>query len=604
MKTVRLLLLALTLPLSALMSATLDNHPRWKSESLPGLYYEVLAAAVEKEAALQAPDGRFRQRQPESAGDKELSWRVTGMQFIYAAALLYASAHPSNPLHGDRKVLEMAFRAGDYLAGCVEKDGTVVPRINGVAVEPLDAHRSLYCWTEALGLLEKDLDSERREAWRSALRRAGEQLLATEVAPKISRPRYTSPFLGFSPNHMGLRLTTVWRMGMVLGIPEWVELTQPAIRRFVNEIHDGGYWAEHDGPTMSYDYLNGSVAGLYWIYSGDPAALRAMRLNTDYHTHWATPDGVDIHTIDQRNRNHFEVNASFGLFAFCYFPDGRRFARFKILAALGDTDDPLKAFGLEELGRVAQAAHYHTEGPEAPIPQEYLTYHHSLDRPAVVKKSGPWVYSISAILSPERPLSQFYLDRTAPISLWHGRTRHIIAGGNSKGQPELATFAVKRLATGEWSRFPLDALIQSNWDADTLCVAQEGFSLRLAITPEDSSRATIAVQAESTYNTTDSCFFNFPLILSPGNELRSGAGKSYKLGTEEIRLTGKSLGGALACRGWEVALPPEAEFLWPFYTYSPYGAERVPKNLEAAVGVVRIPLSGNSEWITVKFSVK
>jgi hypothetical protein len=587
-------------PLSA---ATLDFHPHWKSDKLPDLYYEVLAKAVEKEMKLQAPDGRFRERLPRTAEEEEAGWRTTGMQFIYAPALLYASAHPANPCYQDKKVLEMALRAGDYLASCIAVDGTVVPRINGKAVNPLDAHRVLYCWTEALGILEQSLDKKRLEIWRAALRRAGNDLVR-DLKPRIGRPRYTSPYLGYSPNHFGLRATTIWRMGMVLGVPEWVSLTTPVLRRFVHEVRPGGYWEEHNGPTMLYDYLNCSVAALYWHYTADPAAWNAIEANTRFHLHWSTPDGVDIPTVDQRNRNYTEPAASWGLFTFCHLPEGRRFARFKLLTALGESDDPLSALDLESLGRIAQDAHYHTDGPEATIPQEKYSYRHTLDRPAVVRKEGPWVWSMSALLSPERPLSQFYLDRTAPISLWHERTKHIIGGGNSKGQPELATFAVKRTVAGSWSYLPLDALITGSAEADTMCVAHEGYSLRLTITSVDSLNAVISAQAERTYEVPDTCFLNLPVLIRPGQELLTGAGKKFMMGKEEIRLTGNEAGGFLRFGLWKLYLPEKARFLWPYYTYNPYGPVRVPEDINFAVGVVSIPLIEDSGWVNVRVTVE
>ncbi|MBN2290329.1 MAG: hypothetical protein JXQ83_13425 [Candidatus Glassbacteria bacterium] len=602
MKLCAVSLVAAALVFSSLGAATLDHHPNWKSDRLPDLYYEVLARAVDRETGLQAADGRFRSRLP-APGDDESSWRAISMQFIYAPALLYASSHPANPLCGDSKALEMALKAGDYLATCITENGEVVPLINGKPTNPLDTHRTLYCWTEAYGLLRDHLGKRRSEIWHSALKRAGEELVR-DLTPRIDRPRYNSPFLGYSPNHFGLRATTIWRMGMVLEVPGWVSLTTGPVRRFTREVKPGGYWAEHDGPTMNYDYLNTTVAALNWHYTSDPAAWVAMQANTDFHLHWCTPDGVDIHTVDQRNRSHFGVSASWGLFTFCHFPEGRRFARFKLLAALGDGDDPLAALGLSALARIAQDLHYHSDGPEAPIPQEAHSYRHLLDRPAVVKKQGPWVYSISALVSPERPLSQFYLDRTAPVSLWHSSCRHIIAGGNSKGQPELATFAVRRGDSG-WSSLPLDALLRGSEQADTLCVAHEGFSLRLAIHPEGASAATVWADMQATYDRSgDSCFLNLPLILHPGRELTAGNGKKYTLGREKIVLKAADCGGKLTHNGWTVSLPPDARFVWPFYTYTPYGDVRVPENLGAAVGVLSVPLDGQADETSVRFTVE
>lgn len=368
-------------------AASLKHHPHWKSDQLPDLYYEVLARAIEQESRVQADDGRFRQRLPVT-GDDERSWRVVGMQFIYAPALLYVSDHPANPLFQDRATLEMALRAGDYLATCITESGEVVPRVNGNPTNPLDSHRFLYCWTEAYGLLRDHLDEDRLKNWEAALKRAGDDLVL-DFEPRIGRPKHTSPFLGYSPNHFGLRAATIWRMGMVLGVPEWVSLTTGPIQRFTRMIQPGGYWEEHDGPTMNYDYLNTSVAALNWHYTSDPAAWAALKSSTEFHSHWCTPDGVDIHTIDQRNRSHFRPSISFGLMSFTHFPEGRRWARFKLLAALGEDRNSLESLGLSSLGRIAQNLHYYEDGPEAPIPQEAESYRHELDRPGVVPEERP-----------------------------------------------------------------------------------------------------------------------------------------------------------------------------------------------------------------------
>ncbi len=593
--------IALLLCFSAsVFAASLEDHPGWRSTSLPDLYYEVLARSVELQAGLQAADGRFRDRLPEP-GDMEGGWRITGMQFIYAPALLYVADHPANPVKGDAKVLAMALRAGDYLASVVGPDGTVRPTVDGRPTDPLDAHRTIYCWGEAYGLLEKHLGPERSKTWREALYRAGQAILEQEVVSKIDRPRYTSPFLGFSPNHMGLRSSTVWRLGMLLDQAEWVKTTEPALRKFIAEIRPGGYWEEHDGPTMSYDYLNASVAGLFLHYTGDPEAMRACSLSTDFHAHWSTPDGVDIHTVDQRNRDHFRPAASYGLFAFSHFPEGRRYARFKLLSALGDGDNPLETLGLESLARIAQDAHYHVSGPEQEIPQQLTRYRHSLDRPAVVRKEGPWVHSISALVSPPRPLSQFYLDRIVPISLWHEKTRHIIGGGNSKGQPELATFSVRR-ADGSHDCLPLDALILGSGEGDdTLCVAHEGFSLSLTISYPDPSTALLRARAVRTYDRPgDIAQLNLPLVLQPGATLTGGKGP-ITLDQSPVRLHGPD---RISCQGWSLTMPEGAVLVWPYYTYSPYGAERVPENIQAAQGVLSLPLNDDARWVEIRIEIQ
>ena len=151
---------------------------------------------------------------------------------------------------------------------------------------------------------------------------------------------------------------------------------------------------------------------------------------------------------------------------------------------------------------------------------------------------------------------------------------------------------------------PLDALLAGNENADTLCVAHEGFSLKLAITPQGSSDASVWAGMEATYDRSgDSCFLNLPLILHPGGELTTGTGKKFILGREKISLSADDCGGTLSYNGWAVSLPEDARFIWPYYTYTPYGDVRVPENIGSAVGILSVPLSGEKDSTLLNFQV-
>jgi hypothetical protein len=588
-------LLALCLP-TANQAATLENHSQWKyGGSLPGLYYEVLAASFDKAERFQAPDGRFRTRIPESTEQDVRGFSMYIMQYIYVPALLYSTENEANPLKGSKRALESALRAGDWMASIVNEDGQFAPVVDGIKTNPLDSHRALYCWAEVYGLLKDQLGAERDRAWREGLQRGGSNL-CEDMRHRMNRPKLTAPFLGTSPNHFGLWCNTVNRIGMLLGLDDWVEDSRTALARFVREVTPGGYWAEHDGPMISYDYLNTAVAAYYWHYYKDPKALDAIRANTDYHAHWTTPDGVDIASVDQRNRSHFNPRAGFGLFSFCNFPVGRRLTRLKLLSALGDDRDSFSSMGLSALGRLAQDAHYHTDGPEATVPQQMPSYRHVLDRPAVARKSGSWVYSISAIVSPESPLNQFFLDRTMPVSLWHQKTGSIIDGGNTKLQPELVTFAAVR--DGKLDAHPLDGLLRGSWDGDTLCVAEEGFSCRLTFVMVDDNTTLIRAKAEKTYNHDNTALLQLQMRLQDGG-MASFNGGSTKLGAARIEHHGAL---NLAHNGWSAELPEGSSFQWPVYTYHPYGSVRIPENLHNAVGRVALDLP-NGEWVELKITV-
>ena len=134
-----------------------------------------------------------------------------------------------------------------------------------------------------------------------------------------------------------------------------------------------------------------------------------------------------------------------------------------------------------------------------------------------------------------------------------------------------------------------------------MCVALEGYSLRLVITPVDSVEASISASAEKTYDVPDSAFLNLPLIVTPGETIRTAKGESYTLGETEIKLEGLT---ALSYKNWRADLPAGARFYWPYYTYTPYGPVRVPKNLHNAVAVVSIPLTDLAGWTTVHFKIE
>ena len=601
MRTATIYIILLISTLEILQGATLENSGVWKSDKLPDLYYEVMIASIQDAARFQAVDGRFRPRTPGDSNEDIRRFSMYGMQYLFVPALLYSSEHESNTLKGDSKVLEMALLAGDYLAGIVDKEGNFKPTVDGAEVSNLDSHRSLYCWAEAYGLMKNKLGSNREKVWREAILRSGRHL-HDDLAKRIDRPRYTAPFLGTSPNHFGLWATTVHRIGTVTGNQQWVALANRALARFVREVSPGGYWAEHDGPTMNYDYLNTAVSAYYWHYSHEPEAMEAMRKNTEFHLHWCTPDGMDIYTVDERNRNYYEVEAGWGLFSFCHFPAGRRFVRFKLLAALGDSHEPLRSLGLVELGRIAQDAYYHTDGPEEKIPQEMDSWHYSLDRPAIVRKDGPWTISYSAIVSVPSPYNQYFLDRICPISIWHEKTGDIFAAGNSKNQPQLATFAVKRKG-GVWDYMPLDALMSDGEKSDTMCLSLDGFSIRLSITTENETTAHINYCTEKTYNVKDTLFLHLPLKLTPGQEITTGDNHIFKLDKTDISLSGNKICGSLSYGGWKITLPERAGFNWPFYTYSPYGPVRIPEYLPMAVGLVSIPLESDGDWQSIPVQI-
>src|SRR6185295_1669487 len=85
-------------------------------------------------------------------------------------------------------------------------------------------HRWLLApWIDAFRLLEKDLGDERWAVWRREMEKNLKEA-ADDVAGRAHFPRYQSPFIRTSPNHLSIWASTVHLAGKILGRKEWETL--------------------------------------------------------------------------------------------------------------------------------------------------------------------------------------------------------------------------------------------------------------------------------------------------------------------------------------------------------------------------------------------
>ena len=253
----------------------------WQSTGeLPGQYFRLLekgAAQVEQQVAAQ-PAADLKTL--EARGD---GWRLFP-HTVLVAAVLYAKKDAANHRYHDPKMLALALRIGDLLAGESER-GAFQARLN--------SDRDTYMWLDAYRILEPHLRAERRAHWRRELERniTG---LAADSAERSDFPGFQSPFIGTSPNHLSLWASTVYLAGRVFGNREWVEIATRVMRRFSTEEQSpDGFWGEHERslPTPGYDYTSYTGVALYYEHSHDPAALQALRRGLDFHEYFTYPDG-------------------------------------------------------------------------------------------------------------------------------------------------------------------------------------------------------------------------------------------------------------------------------------------------------------------------
>jgi hypothetical protein len=448
-----------------------------------------------------------------------------------------------------------------------------------------------YMWLEAYRLLENKLGEERRTRWKEVLfKEVG--LLEPRLAKCQDYPMYNAPFITTSPNHYSIYASTLLVGGHVFNKPDWVKLSTKVLHRFcVKEQTVDGYWGEHSqaGPTTGYDYLTLTQIALYWEYSKDPEALKALRRSTDFHKFFTYPDGTPVETINDRNR-HWGVSM-WGQFGFSHFNDGRSYAAF--LTGFSPYGGDTKSYGgdMQSLGRIAQNALYYHEGRMSPIPQDQVNYSHVMKVPGGIRKTGTWVVSLSGIIAPPVTLNNFFLDRQGNFSVFNKKTGLIISGANSKRQPELATFT--EVIGKDSIHMPVSSVLEMSGNPDSLALGYNTFFALLQV-PKPSEKQ-LKFRFNTVYKWGDAVSaMNLQLMLKPGQTLETGSGKKVTLGEEKIEFDDNELGGLIRHNEWTLHLPKGMHFTWPVYPFNPY-KDKPETELEQAIGTLSIPLKAEDQ---------
>jgi hypothetical protein len=496
---------------------------------------------------------------------------------LMAAAVLYAKPHPANRAQGERRKLDLAIALGDLL--CTESEQGRYQKI-------LNSYWGTYMWLEAYRLLMPQLGAERQDRWRRALRRDIEQVF-DQMMPRVDFPRYQSPYIRTSTNHYSLWASTVYLAGRVFQQAEWERAGARVLGRLAGEEQTpDGYWGELTdyGPATSYNALTTSGIALYWEHSRDTRALEALRRATSFQVDFTWPDGTPVETINGRNR-HGTVSP-WAHFAFSNFPDGRGYARFLTgFFKEGTLQDSGRGVA-QKLGRIAQNALYYHEGPSAKIPQERPAYLRALKLAAGIRKTGPWTACLSGLIEPP-VANQFMLDRQGHLSIFHERCGLIITGGNSKHQPELATFLEKTAAGTRW--IPVSSRLRTGAEHDRLALTYGTFFCELDVPAPSAGKMPFRFTIiEANPDRLEELTLTLQLCLKAGKPLETARSRSV-LGPTRIELGPAEIGGVIRHGGWTLKVDPSARLVWPVYPFNPY-SNGPETELRYAVGALALPI--------------
>jgi len=493
-------------------------------------------------------------------------WISTDQNVLFPLAVAWATKHPKNPWHHDRALLGAIMQGGDALVDAQDARGMWTFRKKdgstwGQIAQPWTYSR----WVRAFALIKGAMPAPRRAKWERGLR-----LGYTTIARTGLRRIHNIP----CHHAMGL-----YCAGEALGRDDWKKQAKAFLHRVVRQQHGDGYWSEHRGPVVLYNYVYSEALGCYAAMSGDRTVLPALRRAARFHAWLTYPDGTNVETVDERNPYHPE-RIALGNAGFTLTPEGRGF--------LIRQRARLEAAGRKVSADAAAQILLHGEaGPAKPLPADAARAEWtSADGKIAVLRAGPWFLVGSAHTAPVSG-SRWIQDRQNFLSVFHDKTGLIVGGGNTKLQPYWSSFAVGNRARLRHRRgdaaptfVPPSGLTHVPSAASLkLAIAKNVPGVALALRYGAERAAVRAVpEGDAQLRVTYACrpagdrpvHGHLTLIPHVGRVVRTGAGASAKLGGDPIAWTAKACGGWIEHAGWRLTLPAGTRLLWPRTAHNPY----------------------------------
>ena len=508
-------------------------------------------------------------------------WIPADQSVIYPLAVAWALRDTGNPCYHDPKLLEAIMRGGDELIKAQDKDGRWIFRKKDNSTWGLHFDPWVYSrWVRAYSLIASAMPPERRARWQLALELGYSGIEKSALSRVHNIPAHHA---------MGLYVA-----GCALNHPEWCAKASAFLRRVAGEQDSNGFWSEHLGPVVLYNYVYVDALGTYYSLSHDEKVRSALERAARFHANFIYPDGSNIETIDERTPYSTGPRLPGVGFSFC--AEGRGYLRLQWNRL--KEQDPV-----ETADTLASLLLYGEEGPVAPSP--------SLSRDSVfvmedgkasVVRKGPWCASLSAYACPVYP-SRWIQDRQNLVSLFHQKRGLILGGGNTKLQPLWSTFTVgdtsllKHRPGDENPDFapaagllhvPSNATLGNNGQLLRLEYGPTACSVALDLSEADRARLTFVAKPPAPTSPVEA---HLTFLPSTGKSWRTASGKTGRLGAKPFTLTAAQAGPWFEHNGWRVALPKKSSITWPVLPHNPYRKDGRAGPEEGRI-VLTIPFAG------------
>jgi hypothetical protein len=437
-------------------------------------------------------------------------------------------------------------------------------------------------WIRAYCLTRDAFASEDRKRWDNFLQFAFTRISEENLARLHNIPAHHAMALYFA--------------GTLFEREEWLNQSREFLHQVVDSQTPDGWWAEHAGPVVMYNFVYVESVGTYYSISKDEYVLPSLERAAGYHSNFVYPDGSIVETIDGRNSWHAGVRV--GNPGFAHTAKGRGFLKQQHALHIAGGSN----FGADY---AASILHHGTESEYEPTASSAGERTYRMSDDALVVRKGPWFYVLSAYCTPV-PTNRWGQDRQNFVSVYHDRLGLIIGGGNTKLQPMWSTFTVGdtsllKHTPGEANpEFTPDIPLthvpsESKLAADASEISFKYGEETCSVTVEVVSDSELHLILEATTNSGMPVEAHITLIPHQDQSLSTSAVESVSFTEEPIDQNVTWIEHA----GWRLELPEGASFLWPTYPHNPYrkGGEGF---LDEALISVRIPFAEGKNRRVVK----
>ena len=344
-------------------------------------------------------------------------WICNDQQVMFPLAVAWATPGKNNPYYHNDELLKIIAKAGEKLVDEQDEQGRWIFRKKDNSTWGYTHMAWTYTrWIRTFHLVKDALPPASRAKWEKGLR-----LGCKYIAEFCS---------GTNTHNIAIYLAAgLYVAGITFEQEEWKNIASKLMHRLVARQSQDGFWTEHLGPVVVYNYVYLDGLGIYYHYAKDPVVLEALTRGAQFHNILRWPNGTIASVVDERSG--YSRSRRMGNVGFTFTPEGRRYLE-QQLGPFYRKNAPIN---------MDVAATFLLEGDSgelAPIPGKTSKYL-SRDGKFLVARSAPYQWVLSAY-SCKAMKSRWFMDRQTHVELCHDKLGVIGPGGNTKMQPYFSTF--------------------------------------------------------------------------------------------------------------------------------------------------------------------